>query len=196
MPSTTITTSTEDGYINDNGGTQTTFKAGNDIVVDTSSSSNAVTDTGYWFFNTINDGSATLPAGAIIDSVSFTCHMNTSSPGANFTGLTFYICNNACIGSTLENADEHVLSAGAGRNFAIESGPGVQDFTYPLLTTDINLSGYTNIEVDSIAGDVNFGEVFKYDAVEKAGGTPGRLNITYHLPSTAKGSTLQMMGLG
>lgn len=189
MASATITTSAEDGYINNVGGALTVFKTGNDILVDTSSSSDAVTDDGHWFFNTINDGSGVLPAGAIIDVVSFTCHMNTSSPGLNFNGLIFYIVNN---GPSLDVGD---WRANRIRQFASEISPSVADFTYPLLVSDINTAGYTDISVQSSAGDANFGESFKYDAFEKAGGTPGRLNITYHLAGGFIPS-LQLLGVG
>jgi hypothetical protein len=187
-----VATTSEDGYIQ-NGSTVT--KTATAVRVSTSSSSDTNSFQGFWFFDTSG-----IPDHAQIIKVVVSFYVIFIS-GTSSQFVNFYMCDDACNGSTLDSGDWGTPSGNSKRitTFLGSESTGAKSYvTFPALGVGgiqlrplINKSGYTCVRAHAGSDDANPITVL-IAADEHTTQDPMTLTITYIIPN--KGLTT--MGAG
>jgi len=131
-----------------------------------------------------------LPPGAVVQSVDLNYYIRTRIVD-NGT-MDVYICSNACAGSTLSISDWNDVVA-AGRLVGADPTYPLGWKTWNLLVSDLNLSGYTNVEILLNQGGAS-NSLMILDSASNPSGNAAYLEIEYSLP--AAGPSLPLLGFG
>jgi len=175
VPVLTVQTTSEDGYIIANAaGTPISFNTGGTALFASAQSSSSGDQSRFYLFFP----SPGLPANAVIQAVTLSYNINARTDDGNGT-FDLYVCNNACIGSTLGLADYNGVVS-AGRHIGADNLFPVGLKTWNLLPSDLNLSGYTNAEVKFVGFSPSTDDIV-VDSTATGGGTPAFLTITFSL---------------
>lgn len=186
MSSTNVNTNAEDGYINN---ATTVFNTGANVESSTSSSSNADINIAYFPFDTA-DGSTSIPAAAIIDSVVFNWYVNTISNNSVEQWDVFFYPS-AIYGTTLDTGDWDVVTSNPVSTIFSGAGTG---WTFANCGSSINRSGYSWVRILCSAGSLPGGSML-IDSYENGSGRKAYLAVTWHTPSGAPQMTLVGVGM-